>query len=155
MKKIISILLLVTTNILAAQNYSEKALENLYVMAIQNRFDLMLQNGEIYFEPITMINQIKSKVRIPNFKFLSQKNLDEIAFAENRSLMIVSLGYDQNSKDTIDVYFPLVSLSVKKEGKVLEGNYKLLPEKSNDFYIRLVYIKDDKWKIIYNGFVKS
>ena len=137
------------------KNYSEKTLEKLYLKAIENRFDLMLLNSEIYFEPITMINSIKSKINVPNFKFLSQRKLEKKAFTENRQLRIISMAYDQSSKDTIDVYFPIVSLTVKQEGKVRKASYKLVTEKSNDFYIRLVYMKNDEWKIIHNGFVKN
>ena len=102
-----------------------------------------------------MINSIKSKINVPNFKFLSQRKLEKKAFTENRQLRIISMAYDQSSKDTIDVYFPIVSLTVKQEGKVRKASYKLVTEKSNDFYIRLVYMKNDEWKIIHNGFVKN
>ena len=112
MNKLLLFLTIIVSWSFHAQNEVAKPLEKLYLKAIKARVDLTLINGEIYFEPNKIINQIKDSVQIPNFHFLENNRMVDNLITQYKVIILYRVAHKRISKDTMDVNFPTARLTL-------------------------------------------
>lgn len=144
-------------------NSYKSEIENLYLEALNQRFDLMLSSGYKYIE----LNEVTSEVknRIPSnsiFKFLTNEELIRVAIKKKRDLKIYRMTHKEISKDTLDINFSHLSLTAKRKIhwnkglKFIKAEYKLSCGGTNGYEPDFRFVKDvesNTWKMIKNKFI--
>ncbi|TPG45400.1 hypothetical protein [Flavobacterium pectinovorum] len=113
-KKVFIISLFFVFSFSKAQTDKLEILDNLYITAMNSRFDLMLSSGYKYIEPNSETDRIKDKFKESVYKFPSEKEIFKIAYKNNKQLRIYRLSHKIISKDTIDINCGEVLITVKK-----------------------------------------
>jgi hypothetical protein len=132
-----------------------ETLDSLYVRALNNRFDLILQSGWQYVE----INEYGSRIKNLNvsdrYKFLTTEELIDISIKEKRTIDVLRVVHNVISKDTVDINFGYIGYKGKRFNKVeitvgCGGTMGYQPD------IRFAFDSlSNKWRIIKNRFIKN
>ncbi|MGH1387977.1 hypothetical protein [Kordia sp.] len=144
-----------------AQNekITAETIDNLYVKALNNRFDIMLSSGYTSLEPTAESKRIKNKQVSNRYKFPSSDELKTRSLQEKRTIRLIRLGHKIISKDTIDINFGNVGYTAK-EVKHSAGRIQTYIDiavscggtKGYQPSIRFVYDKTkNDWILIYNS----
>ena len=136
----------------------KQTLDSIYIKALNSRFDLQLSSGQKFIEPNEQTERIKNNFDHNSvYNFLSADELFDYAYKHGKTLKLYRVTHKQISKDTIDINFGDLSLSVKKgvffkNGlHFREANYSLACGGTNGYIpdFRFVYDKEKNiWKII-------
>ncbi|WP_282037928.1 hypothetical protein [Saccharicrinis aurantiacus] len=140
------------------EQVDKQRLDSIYIKALNNRFDLQLSSGWKFIEPNERSERIKNYFDHNSaYKFPSSDELFDYAYKHGKTLKLYRITHKQISKDTIDINFGDLTLTVKK-GIFLknglhfrEANYSLACGGTNGYIpdFRFVYDKKTKtWKII-------
>ena len=124
-------------------------LDSIFVMALNNRYDLLLTSGWQYIE----LNEIGSRVSNLNvsdrYKFISDQKLLNSAIKEKRTVQAWRLSYEVIGIDTLDVNFSPVYFNGKRK---MAFNKSLKFRSTLDDYVpdmRFVFDRQkDKWTLI-------
>lgn len=94
----------------------EKAkLDNIYVKALNNRFDLVLSSGWKYIE-LNEIGQRISKLNVSDrYKFLTNEELIDLSIKQKKTIRILRLTHKIIGIDTVDVNFGIVNVTGKRK----------------------------------------
>jgi hypothetical protein len=140
------------------QEIDKQTLDSIYIKALNSRFDLQLSSGQKFIEPNEQTERIKNNFDHNNvYNFLSADELFDYAYKHGKTLKLYRVTHKQISKDTIDINFGDLSLSVKKgvffkNGlHFREANYSLACGGTNGYIpdFRFAYDKEKNiWKII-------
>jgi hypothetical protein len=140
------------------QEIDKQTLDSIYIKALNSRFDLQLSSGQKFIEPNEQTERIKNNFDHNSvYNFLSADELFDYAYKHGKTLKLYRVTHKQISKDTIDINFGDLSLSVKKgvffkNGlHFREANYSLACGGTNGYIpdFRFVYDKEKNiWKII-------
>jgi hypothetical protein len=142
---------------------SSKVLDSLYVVALNNRFDLILSSGWHYVEMNEFGSRIKDLNVSDRFKFLTNEELIDLSIKKKKSISILRVGHKIVAKDTIDINFGNVTLLGKRKIHFFKGlrfkkGYFSISCGGTEGYkpdIRFVFDKKrNSWKIESNKFVK-
>lgn len=166
MRRILIITCFILGNIGNAQSVNDTVLNELYIQAINNRFDLMLQSGETYFEINEKVERIKDSIKISNFHFVDRNNLFKTAIKkENKSMLIYRVLDSIVSKDTIDINFYNLGVRAKRGVYFLKGQvyfkrtYVSISCGGGGGYhpdMRFIYNRTNKkWELVENVFLKK
>ncbi|WP_460219321.1 hypothetical protein [Psychroserpens sp. MEBiC05023] len=117
-------------------------LDNLYVQALNNRFDLLLSSGWKYIELNEYGSRIEGLDVSDRYKFLTNKELTDLSIKEKKKINAFRVTHKIISKDTIDINFDLVFTDNGKETNGYQPG------------IRFVFNKKNKaWDILSNGYL--
>jgi hypothetical protein len=140
------------------EQIDKQTLDSNYIKALNNRFDLQLSSGQKFIEPNEQTERIKNNFDHNSvYNFLSADELFDYAYKHGKTLKLYRVTHKQISKDTIDINFGDLSLSVKKgvffkNGlHFREANYSLACGGTNGYIpdFRFAYDKEKNiWKII-------
>ena len=150
--------LLLETILNNQKQIDKQTLDSIYIKALNSRFDLQLSSGQKFIEPNEQTERIKHNFDHNSvYNFLSADELFDYAYKHGKTLKLYRVTHKQISKDTIDINFGDLSLSVKKgvffkNGlHFREANYSLACGGTNGYIpdFRFVYDKEKNiWKII-------
>lgn len=139
-------------------------LDSLYVKALNNRFDLILQSGWHYVEMNEYGKRISEMNVSDRFKFLNNKELINLSINEKKTVRIIRMNHKTIAKDTVDITFGDVSVTAKRGIFFYIGitfkkvDFSVGCGGTNGYQpdIRFVYDRKEKrWNIIENRFVTT
>jgi len=140
------------------EQIDKQTLDSIYIKALNSRFDLQLSSGQKFIEPNEQTERIKNNFDHNSvYNFLSADELFDYAYKHGKTLKLYRVTHKQISKDTIDINFGDLSLSVKKgvffkNGlHFREANYSIACGGTNGYIpdFRFAYDKEKNiWKII-------
>ena len=140
------------------EQIDKQTLDSIYIKALNSRFDLQLSSGQKFIEPNEQTERIKNNFDHNSvYNFLSADELFDYAYKHGKTLKLYRVTHKQISRDTIDINFGDLSLSVKKgvffkNGlHFREANYSIACGGTNGYIpdFRFVYDKEKNiWKII-------
>jgi hypothetical protein len=140
------------------QEIDKQTLDSIYIKALNSRFDLQLSSGQKFIESNEQTERIKNNFDHNSvYNFLSADELFDYAYKHGKTLKLYRVTHKQISKDTIDINFGDLSLSVKKgvffkNGlHFREANYSIACGGTNGYIpdFRFAYDKEKNiWKII-------
>jgi len=140
------------------EQIDKQTLDSIYVKALNSRFDLQLSSGQKFIEPNEQTERIKNNFDHNSvYNFLSADELFDYAYKHGKTLKLYRVTHKQISRDTIDINFGDLSLSVKKgvffkNGlHFREANYSIACGGTNGYIpdFRFAYDKEKNiWKII-------
>jgi hypothetical protein len=140
------------------EQIDKQTLDSIYIKALNSRFDLQLSSGQKFIEPNEQTERIKNNFDHNSvYNFLSADELFDYAYKHGKTLKLYRVTHKQISRDTIDINFGDLSLSVKKgvffkNGlHFRESNYSIACGGTNGYIpdFRFVYDKEKNiWKII-------
>ncbi len=114
-KLILTILIFYISNTLIfAQEIDKEVLDSIYIKALNHRFDLLLSSGTKFIEPNEQTERIKGNFENSVYAFFNSDELFDYTYKHGKSLRLYRITHKQISKDTIDINFGDLSLSVKK-----------------------------------------
>lgn len=136
-----------------------KILDSLYVKALNNRFDLLLQSGWNYIEMNEYGSRIKNLNVSERYKFLTNDELVDLSIREKKTINVLRVVHYQISKDTIEINFRYVGIKRKRKFPFSKrSSFKNEDIGDKNGYqpdIRFVFDSStNNWKIIQNRFVK-
>jgi len=146
-----------------SNSISPKLLDSLYVVALNNRFDWILQSGWNYVEMNEYGTRIKNLNVSDRYKFISNEELINLSIKEKKSLSMLRVVHKIVAEDTIDINFGNVSVTGKQKiyfyhGLRFKKGYFAIICGGTEGYkpdIRFVLDKQkNSWKILNNRFVK-
>ena len=139
-------------------------LDSLYVKALNNRTDLLLQSGWQYVE----MNEDGSRIRNLNvsdrYKFLTTDELIDLSIKEKRTINVLRVVHNVISKDTIDINFGYLGFQGKRKLHFYKGIRFKKAEitvgcgGTNGYQPDIRFVFDsliNEWKIIQNRFIKT
>jgi len=140
------------------EQIDKQTLDSIYIKALNSRFDLQLSSGQKFIEPNEQTERIKNNFDHNSvYNFLSADELFDYAYKHGKTLKLYRVTHKQISRDTIDINFGDLSLSVKKgvffkNGlHFREANYSIACGGTNGYIpdFRFAYDKEKNiWKII-------
>jgi hypothetical protein len=138
-----------------AYEIKAETLDSLYVKALNNRFDLILQSGWQYVE----INEYGSRIKNLNvsdrYKFLTTDELIDLSIKEKRTIDVLMVVHNVISKDTVDINFGFIGYEGKRFNKV-EITVACGGAKGYQPDIRFAFDSlSNEWRIIKNRFIKN
>ncbi|MDA3616156.1 hypothetical protein [Polluticaenibacter yanchengensis] len=133
-------------------------LDSLYVKALNNRIDLLLQSGWHYIEMNEYGSRIKNLNVSERYKFLTNDELVDLSIKENKTINVLRVVHNQISKDTIDINFRYVGIKRKHKFHFAKRssfkNEDIGDKNGYQSDIRFVFDSStNNWKIIQNRFV--
>lgn len=97
-------------------NSIEKAeLDNIYVKALNNRFDLLLSSGWKYIELNENAKRISELNVSDRYKFLTNEELIDLSIKQKKTIRILRLTHKIIGIDTVDVNFGIVNVTGKRK----------------------------------------
>ena len=146
------------------EQIDKQTLDSIYIKALNSRFDLQLSSGQKFIEPNKQTERIKKNFDHNSvYKFLSSEELFNYTYKHGKTLRLYRITHKKISKDTIDINFGNLTLTVKKGIFLINGlhfreAYYALDCGCTNGYIpdfRFVFDQQTKaWKII-GGSCKS
>jgi len=139
-------------------------LDSLYVKALNNRFDLILQSGWHYVEMNEYGKRISEMNVSDRFKFLNNEELINLSIKEKKTIRIIRLNHKTIAKDTVDIIFGDISVTAKRgiffhRGiRFKKADFSVGCGGTNGYQpdIRFVYDQEGKrWNIIENRFITT
>jgi hypothetical protein len=139
------------------KTYEIKAetLDSLYVRALNNRFDLILQSGWQYVEMNEFGSRIKNLNVSNRYKFLTTEELIDLSITEKRKIDVLRVVHNVISKDTVDINFGYIGYNGEKFDKV---EITLSSNETRGYQPEIRFVFDslsNKWRIIKNRFIKN
>lgn len=139
-------------------------LDSLYIKALNNRIDLLLQSGWHYVEMNEYGSRIKN-LNVPNrYKFLTIDELINLSIKEKRTINVLRVVHNAISKDTIDINFAHMEFKGKRKLHFYKGIRFKKAEitvgcgGTNGYQPDIRFIFDsltNEWKVIQNRFIKT
>ena len=139
-------------------------LDSLYVTALNNRIDLLLQSGWHYVEMNEYGNRIKN-LNVPDrYKFLTTDQLIDLSIKEIKKINVLRVVHKVISKDTIDINFGYIGFKGKRKLHFYKGIRFKKAEitvgcgETNGYQPDIRFVFDNvtnEWKIIKNRFIKT
>jgi len=139
-------------------------LDSLYVKALNNRFDLILQSGLHYVEMNEYGNRIKNSNVSDRYKFLSTNELIDLSIKEKRTIYILRVVHKVISKDTIDINFEYIGFKGVRKLHFYKGIRFKKAEITVGCGATIGYQPDlrfaldslkNEWEIIENRFIRT
>ena len=139
-------------------------LDSLYVKALNNRIDLLLQSGWQYVEMNEYGSQIKNLNVSERYKFLTTDELIDLSIKENRIINVLRVVHNVISKDTIDINFGYLRFIGKRKLHFYKGIRFKKAEITvscggmNDYQPDIRFSFDsliNEWNIVKNLFIKT
>lgn len=141
-----------------------ETLDSLYVTALNNRIDLLLQSGWHYIEMNEYGSRIKN-LNVPDrYKFLTTDELIDLSIKEKRTINVLRVVHKEISKDTIDINFGYIGFTGKRKLHFYKGIRFRKAEitvgcgGTNGYQPDIRFAFDsltNGWKIIQNRFIKT
>ncbi len=140
---------------------NEAELDSLYIRALNNRFDLILQSGLKYVEMNTPGKRISKSSASKYFKFLTDDELIDLSIKEKKTIHILRLGHKIIAKDTVDINFGNVSVTAKRGIFLKHGihfkkaNFSLACGGTKDYQPDMRFVfnrKQKRWDLKINRF---
>lgn len=139
-------------------------LDSLYVKALNNRIDLLLQRGWHYVEMNEYGSRIKN-LNVPDrYKFLTTNELIDLSIKEKRTIKVLRVVHNIISKDTVDINFGYIEFTGKRKHHFYNGIRSRKAEitvgcgGTNGYQPDIRFAYDDltnDWKIVKNRFIKK
>lgn len=139
-------------------------LNSLYVIALNNRIDLLLQSGCHYIE----LNEYGSRIKnlnVPDiYKFLTIDELIDLSIKEKRPINVLRVVHNVITKDTVDINFGYIEIKGKRKFHFYKGIRFKKAEiivycgGTNGYQPDIRFVCEslrNKWKIIQNRFIKT
>lgn len=147
------------SSLIFAQETDKLTLDSIYIKSLNGRFDFLLSSGTKFIEPNEQTERIKNNFKHSVYGFYSSDELFDYAYKHGKTLRLYRITHKQISKDTIDISFSDLSLTVKKglffkNGlHFREANYSLSCGGTEGYVpdFRFVYDKTNKTWIIIGG----
>lgn len=145
-------------------NIEPEILDSLYVKALNNRIDLLLQSGWHYVEMNEYGSRIKNLNVSDRYKFLTTDELIDLSVKEKRTINVLRVVHKEISKDTIDINFGYIGFKGKRKLHFYKGIRFRKAEitvgcgGTNGYQPDIRFAFDslsNEWKIIKNRFVKT
>ncbi|WP_206023360.1 hypothetical protein [Runella sp. CRIBMP] len=139
-------------------------LDSLYVKALNNRIDLLLQSGWHYVEMNEYGSRIKNLIVPDRYKFLTTDELIDLSIKEKRTINVLRIVHNIISKDTVDINFSYIGFTGKRKLHFCRGIRLKKTEITvgcggiNGYQPDIRFAFDsliNEWKIIKNRFVKT
>ena len=139
-------------------------LDSLYVKALNNRIDLLLQSDWHYVEMNEYGSRIKNLNVPERFKFLTTDELIDLSIKEKRTINVLRVVHNVISKDTIDINFGYIRFKGKRKLHFYKGIRFKKAEitvscgGTNGYQPDIRFVFDNitnEWKIIKNRFIKT
>ncbi|MBL1411597.1 hypothetical protein, partial [Sphingobacterium faecale] len=99
----------------------QKTLIDLYVKALNNRFDLLLQSGWQYIEINEYGRLLRNMEIADRYKFLTTGELIDLSIKEKRAIDILRVVHNIISKDTVDINFGQLRITGKRKLHFYKG----------------------------------
>ena len=141
-----------------------EVLDTLYVKALNNRFDLILQSGFHYVEMNEYGNRIKNSNVSDRYKFLTTNELIDLSIKEKSTIDILRVVHKVISKDTIDINFEYIRFKGIRKLHFYKGIRFKKAEITVGCGATIGYQPDirfafdslkNKWEIIENRFIRK
>lgn len=141
-----------------------ETLDSLYVEALNNRIDLLLQSGWQYVEMNEYGGRIKNLNVSSRYKFLTTDELINLSIKEKKTISVLRVVHNIISKDTIDINFGHIGFKGKRKLHFYKGIRFKKAEISiscggtNGYQPDIRFVLDkkaNKWKITQNRFLKT
>lgn len=139
-------------------------LERLYVKALNNRIDLLLQSGWQHVEMNEYGTRIKNLMVLDRYKFLTTGELIDFSLKEKKAINVLRVLHHLISKDTLDINFGYIEfkgirkLHFNKGIRFKKAEITVGCGGTNGYQpnIRFVFDKlSNEWKIIENRFINA
>lgn len=141
-----------------------ETLDSLYVKALNNRIDLLLQSGWHYVEMNEYGSRIKNLDVPTRYKFLTTDELIDLSIKEKRTINVLRVVHNVISKDTVDINFGYIGFKGKRKLHFNEGIRFKKAEitvgcgGTNGYQPDIRFTFDsltNEWKVIQNLFIKT
>lgn len=141
-----------------------KILDSLYVIALNNRFDLFSQSGLHYLEMNEYVSRIKNLSVSDKYKFLTHDELFKLSIKEKRRIKLIRVGHRIISKDTVDINFGNIGFKGRRKLHFHHGIHFRMVEidvgcgGTNGYQPDIRFICDSRtkqWKIVRNRFIEN
>ncbi len=139
-----------------------RILDSLFVKALNNRIDLLLQSGLHYIEMNEYGYRIKN-LNVPDrYKFLTTDELIDLSIWEKRTINVLRVVHKIISKDTVDINFGYIGFTGKRKLHFYKGIHFKKAEITvgcggiNGYEPDIRFAFDsltNDWKIIKNKFI--
>ena len=145
-------------------NIEPQILDNLYVKALNNRFDLILQSGWHYVEMNEYGKRIKNLNLSDRYKFLTTDELINLSLKEKKAINVLRVVHNIISKDTVDINFGYLGFKGKRKLHYYKGLRFKKAEitidcgGTNGYQPDIRFVFDsltNEWKIKQNRFIKT
>ena len=139
-------------------------LESLYVKALNNRVDILLQSGWHYVEMNDYNVRIKNLNVSDRYKFLTTDELIDLSIKEKKTINVLRVVHNVISKDTIDINFAYVGFKGKRKLYFYKGIRFKKAEitascgGTNGYQPDIRFVFEgltSEWKIKQNRFIKT
>lgn len=139
-------------------------LESLYVNALNNRIDLLLQSGWQYVEMNEYGSRIKNLNVSDRYKFLTTDELIDLSIKKKKTISVLRVVHNVIAKDTVDINFGYIGLTGKRKLHFYKGIRFKRAEISvscggtNGYQPDIRFAFDrltNEWKIIHNRYIKT
>jgi len=148
-----------------AQTISQHELDSMYVTALNNRFDLLLQSEPIYVEVNEISQHIRNLEVSDRYQLLSSDELIKLCLKQKQSVKIIRFLHQQISADTVDIDFEYGTAYATRRWKLhfhkgLRFRHTYLYITINKIYgegdhlpgMRFAFNeKKKRWELIYNA----
>ncbi|OJJ22799.1 hypothetical protein BKI52_00155 [marine bacterium AO1-C] len=160
MKLLNSILFLILISLsIQAQNpaITDTELTNLYVRALNSRFDLLLTSDWKYIEMNKAGQQIKNLNISNRYKFLTNEELVELSLSKEKKILVHRLTHKITDQNTVDINFTSILLSATRKTNPSNGTrnkkiiYEVEPKDSKAYQPDIRFVRDEKkktWKMV-------
>jgi hypothetical protein len=101
-------------NLIYAQEIDKLTLDSIYIKSLNSRYDFLFTSGERIIELNERTERIKNNFVHSGYVFYSADELFDYAYKHGKTIKLYRITHKQVSKDTIDVNFSELSLTVKK-----------------------------------------
>jgi hypothetical protein len=98
-----------------------ETLDSLYVKALNNSFDLLLQSGWQYVEMNEYGSRIKNLNVLDRYKFLTTDELIDLSIKEKKTINVLRVVHNVISKDTVDINFGYLGFKGKRKLHFYKG----------------------------------
>ena len=139
-------------------------LDSLYLKALNNRIDLLLQSGWQYVEMNEFGSRIKNLNVSNRYKFLTTDELIDLSVKEKKAINVLRVVHNVISKDTVDINFGYLGFKGKRKLHFYKGIRFKKAEitvscgGTNGYKPDIRFVFDsltNEWKITQNRFIKT